>query len=255
MENKENYEVTLVAQGEIFDVKKNPLILSSPYFKNIVQKKQDSCYVIRFSTKNLETSNDSKEIPSKRENFKSPEKLSKPETSSSHDKTSLMEQKIPQGFEFSTTNRGGICLMYENYKYIKHKTIKKSQYWRCPKNLAVGLIVAALGTKWWVVAKAKRLSNPDESDGKINLGLFEGEKKLNVKYGWREYMVHVTQLAHTEREFLLYGAWIATIACLVIGLLFSTLCAIFAVLNTATNQYLALLGVPGLYVWNLLAGK
>ena len=125
------------------------------------------------------------------------------------------------------------------YKYVKNKLIIILFYYWCR----------------WVVAKAKRLSNPDESDGKINLGLFEGEKKLNVKYGWREYMVHVTQLAHTEREFLLYGAWIATIACLVIGLLFSTLCAIFAVLNTATNQYLALLGVPGLYVWNLLAGK
>lgn len=130
----------------------------------------------------------------------------------------------------------------------------------------------------WVTARAKRLPNPWESDGRINLGLFEGEKRLNVKYGWREYPVHgkflkfclvltllqklyfvysilVTELVHNEREFLLYGAWIATIGCLAVGLLFSTLSAVFAVLNTATNQYLTLTGIPGLYMWNLLASK
>ncbi|KAK6622088.1 hypothetical protein RUM44_001895 [Polyplax serrata] len=121
--------------------------------------------------------------------------------------------------------------------------------------LAVGLIVAALGTKCWVTARAKRLSNPNESDGKINLGLFEGEKKLNVKYGWREYLIQVTKLVRSEPEFLMYWAWIGTIGCLLVGLLFSTLCAVFAVLNTATNQYLALLGIPGLYIWNLLAAS
>ncbi|KAL0277415.1 UNVERIFIED_CONTAM: hypothetical protein PYX00_004705 [Menopon gallinae] len=119
--------------------------------------------------------------------------------------------------------------------------------------LALALVVAALGTKWWVTARAKRISNPGESDGKINLGLFEGDKRLNVKYGWREHPVSVVELARKEREFLLYGAWIATIGCLAVGLLFSTLSAIFAVLNTATNQYLTLTGVPGLYLWNLLA--
>ena len=63
----------------------------------------------------------------------------------------------------------------------------------------------------------------------------------------------MTELVHNEREFLLYGAWIATIGCLAVGLLFSTLSAVFAVLNTATNQYLTLTGIPGLYMWNLLA--
>lgn len=63
----------------------------------------------------------------------------------------------------------------------------------------------------------------------------------------------MTKLVHNERDFLLYGVWIATIGCLAVGLLFSVLSAIFAVLNTATNQYLLLTGLPGLYLWNALA--
>lgn len=63
----------------------------------------------------------------------------------------------------------------------------------------------------------------------------------------------VTKLVYSEREFLIFGVWVATIGCLSVGLLFSILSAIFAVLNTATNQYLTLTGLPGLYLWNALA--
>nr|CAD7439878.1 unnamed protein product [Timema bartmani] len=55
--------------------------------------------------------------------------------------------------------------------------------------LSLGLLVAALGTKYWVVAHAKRVTNPEESDGKINFGLFQGRKELNVAYGWRTYQI------------------------------------------------------------------
>jgi hypothetical protein len=39
------------------------------------------------------------------------------------------------------------------------------------------------------VARARRVSNPEESDGRIHFGLFEGKKELNVAYGWRTYDV------------------------------------------------------------------
>jgi hypothetical protein len=55
--------------------------------------------------------------------------------------------------------------------------------------LGIGLLVAALGTKFWIVARARRISNPEESDGRIHFGLFEGKKELNVAYGWRTYDV------------------------------------------------------------------
>lgn len=54
---------------------------------------------------------------------------------------------------------------------------------------AIVLLVASLGTKQWVNAKAKRTTNPRESDGKIQFGLFEGKKELNVAYGWRTYEI------------------------------------------------------------------
>nr|CAD7454274.1 unnamed protein product [Timema tahoe] len=59
--------------------------------------------------------------------------------------------------------------------------------------LSLGLLVAALGTKYWVVAHAKRVTNPEESDGKINFGLFQGRKELNVAYGWRTYQIDIPQ--------------------------------------------------------------
>lgn len=49
---------------------------------------------------------------------------------------------------------------------------------------AIALLLASLGTRQWVVARAKSSKNPD-SDGRVQLGLFDGKKELNVAYGWR----------------------------------------------------------------------
>ncbi|KAK7792200.1 hypothetical protein R5R35_005153 [Gryllus longicercus] len=116
--------------------------------------------------------------------------------------------------------------------------------------LIIALLVAALGTKYWIVARARRISNPEESDGRINFGLFEGKKELNVAYGWRTYEIKMLELLHTDREFLIYGVWVATIGSLCAGVLFAALAAIFAVINTATTPSGSLTGVPGLYLWN-----
>jgi hypothetical protein len=56
--------------------------------------------------------------------------------------------------------------------------------------LALGLLVAALTTRQWVTARAVRTSNPNESQGRVALGLFHGRKELNVAYGWRSYDVN-----------------------------------------------------------------
>lgn len=52
---------------------------------------------------------------------------------------------------------------------------------------AISLLIASLGTKEWINSNAKRTTNPQESEGKINFGLFDGKKELNVAYGWRTY--------------------------------------------------------------------
>nr|CAH7733423.1 unnamed protein product [Callosobruchus chinensis] len=118
---------------------------------------------------------------------------------------------------------------------------------------AMALLVAALGTRHWADARAKRAKNPAESDGRIHFGLFEGRKELNVAYGWRTYEINVVDLLKSEPEFLIYGFWLGTVASVCAGLLFSTLSAIFAAVNTATTTSRCLAKVNGLYVWNFLA--
>jgi hypothetical protein len=49
--------------------------------------------------------------------------------------------------------------------------------------------------------------------------------------------------------------WWATVAALTAGLLLTTLAAILAALNTAVTPASALSGVPGLYLFNILASK
>jgi hypothetical protein len=67
--------------------------------------------------------------------------------------------------------------------------------------------------------------------------------------------IAVMELMRTDREFLLYGLWVATIACLGGALLFAGLSALFAVVNTATTPIGTATGVPGLYLWNSLASE
>lgn len=56
-----------------------------------------------------------------------------------------------------------------------------------------------------------------------------------------------------ELEYMDYGLWVGTIACLSVGLLMAVVGALFAVVNTATTPVEAITGVPGLYLWNGLA--
>lgn len=119
--------------------------------------------------------------------------------------------------------------------------------------LAVVLLSAAFGTKYWTVATAKNTHNPAKSNGKINVGLFEAEKSLNIGYGLRTYHVNVLELLQVEPDFLIYGLWFGTFASLSVSLLLSVICAIFAVINIATRPVGALTGIPGLYLWNTLA--
>jgi hypothetical protein len=65
----------------------------------------------------------------------------------------------------------------------------------------------------------------------------------------------VMELMRTDHEFLLYGLWVAAIACLGGALLFAGLSALFAVVNTATAPIGTATGVPGLYLWNSLASE
>nr|XP_022918203.1 uncharacterized protein LOC111427336 [Onthophagus taurus] len=118
---------------------------------------------------------------------------------------------------------------------------------------AIALLVASLGTKQWVNAVAKRTINPEESQGRINFGLFDGKKDLNVAYGWRTYPIDVVHLLKYEPEFLNYWLWLGTITCVCAGLLLSALSGVFAAINAGTNSSNCLLTSKRLYLWNFLA--
>ncbi|KAL1498320.1 hypothetical protein ABEB36_009136 [Hypothenemus hampei] len=119
---------------------------------------------------------------------------------------------------------------------------------------AAALLLAALGTKHWTEATAKRSKNPLESDGRIHFGLFDGRKELNVAYGWRTYDIDVIQQMKHEPEFLNYWLWLSTVMTLCLGLLVSIISAVLAVINTASTSYRCLVGISSLIFWNILIG-
>lgn len=76
--------------------------------------------------------------------------------------------------------------------------------------LCIALIVASLGTTHWIDARARRTSNPLESEGRISFGLFEGRKELNFGYGWRNHDFSIKAGTHPARRW----AWCGTAALL-----------------------------------------
>ncbi|KAK9890719.1 hypothetical protein WA026_012067 [Henosepilachna vigintioctopunctata] len=117
--------------------------------------------------------------------------------------------------------------------------------------LSMALTIVSLGTKYWITARAKRTSNPLESDGIINFGLFDGKKELNVAYGWRTYDIDVMHLLKYEPEFMIYGLWLGTVV-ICGSLIFSALGALFVII-TITRKSKYSRGALKLYLWNILA--
>ena len=60
-------------------------------------------------------------------------------------------------------------------------------------------------------------------------------------------------LLYTERTFLIYELYIATIATVCGGIFFGAISAMMAIVNTASNPIEAICHVPGLYLWNAIA--
>ncbi|XP_041985286.1 uncharacterized protein LOC121737683 [Aricia agestis] len=97
--------------------------------------------------------------------------------------------------------------------------------------LCIALIVASLGTTHWVDARARRLSNTLESEGRINFGLFEGHKKLILKYGQRDYDLSIKAGTHPARRW----AWCGTAAQLAVALAASGGACVLAALGSAAR--------------------
>ncbi|CAK1541206.1 unnamed protein product [Leptosia nina] len=97
--------------------------------------------------------------------------------------------------------------------------------------LCIALIVASLGTQHWVDARARRLQNPAESEGRISFGLFEGHKELNFGYGWRNHDLSIKAGTHPARRW----AWCGTAAQLAVSLAASAAACVLAALASAAR--------------------
>ncbi|XP_062539885.1 uncharacterized protein LOC134207877 [Armigeres subalbatus] len=99
--------------------------------------------------------------------------------------------------------------------------------------LIVGLLVAALTTDNWVQANAKRY-NSSESQGRINFGLFSGQKHLNVAYGWRRHDVDVLAVLQEEPDVMSYWLWLGTAIGTGLGALGGAVGAVASVLKSSS---------------------
>ncbi|XP_073963603.1 uncharacterized protein [Choristoneura fumiferana] len=97
--------------------------------------------------------------------------------------------------------------------------------------LCIALIVASLGTTHWIDARARRTSNPLDSEGRISFGLFEGHKELNFGYGWRSHDFSVKAGTHPARRW----AWCGTAAQLGAALVSSGGACVLAALGSAAR--------------------
>ncbi|XP_049880865.1 uncharacterized protein LOC126377210 [Pectinophora gossypiella] len=97
--------------------------------------------------------------------------------------------------------------------------------------LCIALIVASLGTTHWIDARARRTSNPLESEGRISFGLFEGHKELNFGYGWRNHEFSVKAGTHPARRW----AWCGVAAQLGAALVATAGACVLAALASAAR--------------------
>ncbi|XP_053696997.1 uncharacterized protein LOC128744193 [Sabethes cyaneus] len=99
--------------------------------------------------------------------------------------------------------------------------------------LIVGFLVAALTTDNWVQSSAKRY-NSTESQGRINFGLFSGQKHLNVAYGWRRHEVNILAVLQDEPDVMSYWLWLGTTIGVGLGALSGAVGAIASVLKSSS---------------------
>ncbi|KAF6209494.1 hypothetical protein GE061_015241 [Apolygus lucorum] len=52
---------------------------------------------------------------------------------------------------------------------------------------------------------------------------------------------------------MVYSYWLGTVCCMAAGIVFSSVSAVLAVVNSATTPIWTITGVPGLYLWNIVS--
>jgi len=118
--------------------------------------------------------------------------------------------------------------------------------------LALGLLAGGMGTQYWVVSRAERPAN-NKSEGFVHFGLFAGTRRMNTGYGERVNHMDIIDIMFRDKQFVLRGLFVSTIASVSVSIFFGILTALLAVVNTASNPTELICHLPGLITLNTLA--
>lgn len=58
-----------------------------------------------------------------------------------------------------------------------------------------------------------------------------------------------------EPDFIHFGLWVTTVACVCVAIVFALIGALMAIVNTTLTPVETLAGRTGLFVWNSFSGK
>jgi len=118
---------------------------------------------------------------------------------------------------------------------------------------SLALLSGSLSTDHWVQSDVKRMTSPFESSGRVHFGLFNGQRELNVGYGWRTYPISVGALMNAEPDFLHFGLWITSVSCVMGCILSSLIGAFMSIVNTAITPRQTIFGRGSLYFFNIVS--
>ncbi|KAI6175846.1 hypothetical protein M3Y97_00734100 [Aphelenchoides bicaudatus] len=118
--------------------------------------------------------------------------------------------------------------------------------------LVISLVLAALLTEFWVEANVKR-HGVDSDLNIVSSGLFSGIRQLDYGLGPRRQFFTIIDEIHNNTSFISKGSWIFIIFFIALGLLFTFIGLIVALLNTLIEEVSTVLGPEGLYIWSTLS--
>ncbi|XP_013783839.1 clarin-2-like [Limulus polyphemus] len=127
---------------------------------------------------------------------------------------------------------------------------------------SLAFLAASFATQSWIEAEPIRTgfnlnSTSLEGDdkkfvGKINFGLFKGEKILDYGFGPRKSQIWIKTELQENPTLMKFGLWLFTIICVALSMLFGLVGAVFAVINTVIVPVELITGMMGLYLWNCI---
>lgn len=133
----------------------------------------------------------------------------------------------------------------------------------------MSFVLAALLTEFWIEAEVRRNNNKDSELNVVYSGLFSGVRQLDWGFGPRrqyfageikccgedvKYLLVLDEI-HSGVSFISKATWISMIFFIALGLLWTLIGLIVALMNTLIDETSTIVGPEGFYVWSGMACK